>query len=198
MLLLHLKNMSHRDGNFRRIIHMLNEWPWPTLSWAWLGTIICLLTSGAAETLATETADSRSAKAFLCELTLGQPESSILRTHKFLAPEQGTALNSTHQLCGKYNGTTVIVTVVEGVSKSLRMVLPPGQSVDREHVLVVAQKALSLSSKRLIEHDEEDTKSADVQEPVEYFYYSDGSRIELTYKNLNGSLVVQAFQVFGG
>lgn len=100
-----------------------------------------------------------------------------------------------HQYIYRSGGATIVVTTLGGTLKSVRFVAPSMAGFTREQSLVLARKVLSDKSKRKqVEHDDTDRVSGDMTQSVEYFYYDDGSRVELIYAK-NSNELIETFLV---
>mgnify|MGYP003384946953 CR=1 FL=1 len=133
----------------------------------------------------------------LAAAELGMSEAQILAAVEGLKLDPYGCFGEKHQLMCKRDGVSVVVTTFNGAVKSIRFLAPPSAGFERQDVLASAAALLHLAKRKEVEHDDADRKAGDMEQAVEYFYFDDGARIELTYAKGSRTLV-ETFLVSAG
>ncbi len=128
---------------------------------------------------------------------VGMSESAVLAGWDYIKLDTAGCFGNKHQLVGKQQEITIVITTVDKVIRSVRLLPPPRMVFSLKEARQIALGLLDGSHRREVCHDDDDLVIGDVKQPLEYFYYSDGSRIELTYSNATADLI-EAIQVCGG
>lgn len=134
----------------------------------------------------------------IAAVSLGMEEAALKKKAPQLALDPYGCFGEKHQYLCKQSGVSVVVTTYKGLVKSVRFVAPPYCGFTREQSLSVARAMLMQSSGRKeVEHDDADRGADDMLQPVEYFYFDDGARLELTFAK-NSRVLVETFFVSAG
>lgn len=125
----------------------------------------------------------------------GLKESYALEHWPAVKTDPSGCFGNKHQLLAKELGATLIITTLDGVIRAIRLLPPPQVVMERGEALRLSEILLGTTAKQNVQHDDEDVRLADVRQPVEYFYFKDGARVELTYSNASDKKI-ETFQVF--
>lgn len=134
----------------------------------------------------------------LSSVVLGVEESALKKNAPQLTLDPYGCFGEKHQYMCKQSGVSIVVTSYKGVVKSVRFVAPPYSGFTRDQCLSVARAMLGQNSTRKeVEHDDADRTAADMNQSVEYFYFDDGARFELTFAK-NSTTLVETVLVSAG
>ncbi|MBY0550388.1 MAG: hypothetical protein K2W95_24125 [Candidatus Obscuribacterales bacterium] len=134
----------------------------------------------------------------LSSVVLGMEESALKKYAPQLTLDPYGCFGEKHQYMCKQSGVSIVVTSYKGVVKSVRFVAPPYSGFTRDQCLSVARAMLGQNSTRKeVEHDDADRTAADMNQSVEYFYFDDGARFELTFAK-NSTTLVETVLVSAG
>lgn len=134
----------------------------------------------------------------LSSVVLGMEESALKTSAPQLTLDPYGCFGEKHQYMCKQSGVSIVVTSYKGVVKSVRFVAPPYSGFTRDQSLSIARAMLGQNSTRKeVEHDDADRTAADMNQSVEYFYFDDGARFELTFAK-NSTTLVETFFVSAG